>query len=127
MILTSADIVRKCQINGGTPHGVNFPTNTTRYVGLSTIETDPYLIPISNGGTLKRLYCWTSSSPGVGQTYAATIMVNNNATAIAGTINEGWNSCSDLIHTAHVGSGDRISCRVVTSSSAVSMRFHWSG
>ena len=110
----------------GSTGGTAIAANSTVYVGHCYQANSSYLLPTSYSGTIKNLYVWVPSSPGVGQTYTCTMMKDNIAQSVTATIVEGTNAAHDTSHSFTVSAGQRISLRVVTSASATPMSLEWS-
>lgn len=110
----------------GSTGGVAIAANSTVYVGHCYQTTSAYLIPISYAGTIKNLYVWVTSSPGVSQTYTCTMMKDNAAQTVTATIVAGTNTANDTTHSFAVTAGQRISLKVVTSATATPMSLEWS-
>ena len=75
---------------------------------------------VATAMVLRHLWAHCSASPGAGETYTYTLMVNNIATALtcqtAGAVAR---QSQDLVNMVAVVPGDRISIRLVTSINAV--------
>ena len=110
----------------GSTGGTAIAANSTVYVGHCYQTTSSYLLPTSYGGTVKNLYVWVTASPGVGQTYTCTLMKDNTAQTLTGTIVSGTNTVSDTTHSFTVNAGQRMSLKVVTSATATPMALEWS-
>lgn len=73
---------------------------------------------VTRGGLLKNLVAGVQGTPGVGQTYVYTVRINGIPTAITCTIAAGQTTASDLVNTAYVVVGDRVTLELVTSAAA---------
>ena len=92
----------------------------------STTETDVGIImPIA--GTLKNFYIDVSANTLDAGNTVFTIMLNGVATSITKTVAFGVTSVtSDLVHTATIAIGDRISLRAVVSGSTGMIKYSFS-
>lgn len=98
---------------------------TTAFVGVGVTDTVSAtnvasVIPIA--GTVSKLYAFSSASPGVGQTYTITLLVNEGATAITATISGAGTTATDLVNSVGIAASDRLEFRVVTSAGANTTR-----
>lgn len=101
--------------------------NTTRYVcntqlyptcGRYDTETELGVRYIATrAGTLSKLVCHSDTPAGVGLTITFTLRINGVNTALTCQLTGAVAyDCSDLVHTAAVAVGDRITLQVVTSA-----------
>lgn len=111
--------------------GLLFPTNTTGYLTYAdqgealltsysaseAIVTVNYLV--TRSGLLRNLVVRTNDPPGLGQTYTFTVRINGAPTTItcqiSGAVDRG---ASDLVNTAEVVIGDRVTIELVSSNGA---------
>jgi hypothetical protein len=89
----------------------------TRYVGLTTLDATEQIvyIPLSFAGVFKNLKIVSNGSPGVGQTYTATLRRTLACTAVTCQIISGFNEASDATHTATFTAGQRYAIKIVSS------------
>lgn len=73
---------------------------------------------VTRGGLLKNLVAAVDAAPGAGETYTYTVRVNGAPTAITCQIAGAGLANSDLVNTARVVVGDRVTVQVVTSAAA---------
>lgn len=113
------------QVMGHT--STNAPTGTSyaNSVILSTTESFVY-VPWGQNGTISNLFIYSQGSPGVGQTYTATLRSNLSDTAVTCQITSGFNTASDITHSASVTAGHRWSVKFVVSGGAVLTDFAFS-
>ena len=119
-LLDNQTVLRKQIIGDYSPTGLT-AGNTLYFAcgqGGSNAYEPSYVMSIA--GTVRNLVVYSSGSPGVGQTYTATMMANNSAQSLTCTIVAGTNVATDTTHFFTVSVGDRISLRVVASAGAVS-------
>lgn len=110
---------------------------TSAVVGSPTAAGTLYFVPFGNAasrttdalgsiivpcaGVLKNFQFWARSAYGAGSSWAVTLMKNNVATSITATISgASQTTASDLVNTASVVAGDRISWRCVTTGTGSS-------
>lgn len=73
---------------------------------------------VTRAGLLKNLVVRAQSAPGGGQTYIYTIRINGVPTGITCTLTEVTVNGSDLVNTAEVVIGDRVTLQLITSLGA---------
>lgn len=104
---------------------VSVAAGSTRYIGMgdliSATEFHVYFV-IPRSGRIRNLYVYSDAAPGAAQTYTFTLRVALADTSVTATISgSGSNSASNLVNTATVTAGDRISVKVVTSAGATTL------
>ncbi|EKE18784.1 MAG: hypothetical protein ACD_9C00239G0004 [uncultured bacterium] len=104
----------------GSTLAVAIPAGTTRHVGSylgGGAWEAGFVMPCA--GTVRNLQIYLGSAPGSGQSYTCTMMKDNVAQSLAGTITgTGSNYAEDTTNSFTVAKGQRIWLRVVTSASA---------
>lgn len=113
----------KSAIIGGTA-GVTLDPNNTSYVGISQVVAGSYLMPVPFNGTIKNLYVYLGTTPGVTDTYTCTLMKENAAQTLTCVVMNG-NSASDTTHSFAVVAGNRLSLKVARSVSAAETYLLW--
>ena len=98
----------------------------TKYIGYG-VAGDAFssALVMSRAGTIKNLYLYSiGGAPGVGQTYTATMMLNNVAQTLTCTISgTATNKGSDTTNSFTVLADQRISLRIVASGGATTSAF----
>ena len=102
-------------------HGLVTP-NATNYLlsnfNESTDETTKaFLAPVA--GTLSNLICYCNTAPGGSETVVITVRKNGIDTVITGTITGSGTTCSDIVNTINLDSGDRVTFKNVVSSGSI--------
>ncbi len=101
---------------------VTMPAGSTQYLGtshLSATENDVTLEVCNvTVGIARNLRIFYPSTPGVGQTVTATLLVSNADTALSAVLSGGSSNANDNVNTAAFGSGDRLTVKIVTSAGA---------
>lgn len=112
---------------GGSSAGSSIAAGETKYVvnSLSSTESNVY-IPVGISGTFKNLRILSDGSPGVGQTYTATVRKTLADTSLTCAIPAGTNVAMDSTNTVHFDMGDRLAIKVVSSASAATTPLSWS-
>ena len=117
----------------GFQSGNVFPANTTGYAMCkdqmgwydgfdSASETHPlYSFLVTRGGLLRNLIVHTSAAPGGGEDFTYTVRINRNPTAMTCTIAVAAIAGSDLVNTAEVIAGDRVTVQIVSSAGATTV------
>jgi hypothetical protein len=91
----------------------------TRYITPGSDQgtapvTDDFQLPVPRAGTLRRLYVRHNAAIGNGNSVVYAILINGVATGLTVTLATGAvGQASDLINTAAVVAGDRVSLRAV--------------
>lgn len=97
----------------------------TRYLAssLTASTSDTPLVIFTEGSTLRRLFCFTETAPGSGQSATYTVRKYTGGswadTTITCTVSGTGKTCSDLLHTGIVSAGDMVGVKAVQSASSV--------
>ena len=100
-------------------------TGSTSYIGLcgkdnsGTTEAQHNTI-VPTAGTFTKLYVEVSVAPGVGKSWAFTLMKNGSATGITCTIADTATAANDTAHTATCVATDKIYLKAVPSGTPAS-------
>lgn len=101
-------------------------SGSTDYFGGTANEAgtkDLAQIPVPFAGRVRGLQIKTNGSPGAGQSFTYTLMLNGSAVAITATMSDSATTASDTSNKVTVAAGDLLEIRCVTSGSAAA-RFH---
>lgn len=115
----------------------NVPANATSYLfptdqggegmrsSFLAVESMDANYLVTHTGLLSNLMAYVTAPPGVGQTFVYTVRVNGTPTTITCTIAGAVNRLgSDLVNTAKVVVGDRITVQVVASVTATATKHY---
>lgn len=111
----------------GSSNGVTMAAGQTRYLTsvMDAAEGNVFLrLPMA--GLLSSLYIRGIGSPGVGQTYTATLRKNLAATTITCVVPSGTSECTDSTHSVAYLANDTFDIQIVSSAGAAVSSFIWS-
>lgn len=109
------------QVICGSSFGTAITAGQTKYIALglsSSAYGTPFIIPVD--GVISNLSVVSANSPGSGETYTCTIMINNVAQTVTCQIAAPYNVAEDNTHSCSVTAGQRVALRWVSSAGAAS-------
>jgi len=96
----------------------NVTAGTTTYLGLKNSAGTYSGFVTSCAGTISNLHTYADGSPGVGQTYTYTVVVDNTPSAVTCQTSAGTNNSTDTTHSVTCTANQRVSVKCVLSGSA---------
>lgn len=73
------------------------------------------ILPMSQTGTLDKMYCATQAAPAAGQTFTLTLRKNAGSAALTCQITSAGTTCNDTTHNVSVAAGDLVDMQLVNS------------